>query len=625
MTAADPPLAPPARSERVSLMAVAREADVSLATASRALSGGAVRPVLQERVEKAARRLGYRPDLAAQAVARGATKTVALIVDYLRSPFGVEITRGVVDAASKHDLVVNVTGAETHPGDLLEMIASARALRPRSIVLATGRVQDPAIRDELIHALDAYQASGGSVAIVEGLDLPFASCAFDEVTAARALTNALVELGYRRPLVFNSSSERADLAGRTHALIHGLESAGLPGEAIRLVQVSTEISSTSADDVLLDLGDADVVLCVEGTIVPAVYRHIRSLGLRVGADVAVTAFGQYGFASALRPHLTTVMLPLRRAGELALQHALTDTTGAHVSLPCNLRIRASSPYRHSVVARGSSHIRGERARTGTIGVLLPALPSMETGVIVRELFDLARASGRRCVILNEQAWSDTDTGASSLALFDAMLVWGSVDPTLAELALEAAVPYVVVDLPSTIDAAQLSIEVVEGMQALLEHLYALGHVYIVYLAGVSEDPSEALRRRGVELFSSTHGDVTVRSIDTTGEAVDEQVVESELADGATALIAHSDLQAARTIQALINAGRDVPGDVSVAGFGGEGATDLLERKLTTVRMPLATAVHTAWRMLEEHAVRGDSRSLRAPLLVRDSTGAARQQ
>lgn len=60
--------------QRITLQDVAREAGVSLATADRVLNGRAgVRGVTVERVREAVARLGYRPNLAAARLARGAS------------------------------------------------------------------------------------------------------------------------------------------------------------------------------------------------------------------------------------------------------------------------------------------------------------------------------------------------------------------------------------------------------------------------------------------------------------------------------------------------------------------------------------------------------------------------
>jgi LacI family gluconate utilization system Gnt-I transcriptional repressor len=77
---------------RVTLADVARAADVSAITASRALSGKrAVDPALVERVRRAARKLGYVPDPAAQALASRRSTHVALLLPMLSNTLFVDL------------------------------------------------------------------------------------------------------------------------------------------------------------------------------------------------------------------------------------------------------------------------------------------------------------------------------------------------------------------------------------------------------------------------------------------------------------------------------------------------------------------------------------------------------
>ena len=75
---------------------VAREAGVSIATASRVLNGG-TRKVAEEyrdRVVEAAVRLQYTANLAAQATARGMSATVTLLVPDITDPYFSMIAAG---------------------------------------------------------------------------------------------------------------------------------------------------------------------------------------------------------------------------------------------------------------------------------------------------------------------------------------------------------------------------------------------------------------------------------------------------------------------------------------------------------------------------------------------------
>lgn len=62
---------PEDRMARATISEVAAEAGVAISTASKALNGtGAISPETVKRIEEAARRLGYRPNRAAQLLAR---------------------------------------------------------------------------------------------------------------------------------------------------------------------------------------------------------------------------------------------------------------------------------------------------------------------------------------------------------------------------------------------------------------------------------------------------------------------------------------------------------------------------------------------------------------------------
>ena len=83
MSGTSEPVRPDAvRAGAVTLHDVAREAGVSLATASRARNGSTrkVADSYRERVEAAAARLGYTANLSAQATARGTSAIIALLV-----------------------------------------------------------------------------------------------------------------------------------------------------------------------------------------------------------------------------------------------------------------------------------------------------------------------------------------------------------------------------------------------------------------------------------------------------------------------------------------------------------------------------------------------------------------
>ena len=84
---------------RATIRDVAAEAGVSIGTASKALNGqGKLRAETRERVAEAARRLGFAPNILAQALLAGRTFTVGLITTDSFGRFSIQVMLGAEDA-----------------------------------------------------------------------------------------------------------------------------------------------------------------------------------------------------------------------------------------------------------------------------------------------------------------------------------------------------------------------------------------------------------------------------------------------------------------------------------------------------------------------------------------------
>src|SRR5699024_1943991 len=223
----------------VTLSDVAREAGVSLATASRAINGSAnrtVRPELGERVLAAAARLGYSPDANAQAMARGRTTTLGLIVHDIADPYFSSIAAGVSAAAEEEGLMVTLASTAHRPERetaLLEMLQSQRA---RAIVIAGGRQDDAKTTDALRAAVAAYEDRGGTVALSAQPILQGNTVAIANTVGAAALARALVEIGYREFAILTGPRTHLTGAERTTGFAGAVADEGLSVPEAALVE-----------------------------------------------------------------------------------------------------------------------------------------------------------------------------------------------------------------------------------------------------------------------------------------------------------------------------------------------------------------------------------------------------
>ena len=322
----------------VTLADVAHAAGVSLATASRAINGSAtrtVRPELRERVLAVAAELNYLPNANAQAMARGRTTALGLIVHDIADPYFSAIAAGVTAAADEADLMVTLGNTEHDPARELALVGVLHRQRARAIVIAGGRHDDPHKREELRSALAAYRAGGGSVAMVSQPVLGMDTVAIDNTAGAAELARELVDRGYRSfailagPPGHLTAQERFD--GFTQALTDR-DPALCPQHVI--TSEFTRDGGYQAMRELIDQadltgGEVDAVFAVNDVMAVGAMAAAREAGVRVGADVGVAGFDDIATLRDVTPGLSTVQVPLHHAGALATQLAL----GADLDTP----------------------------------------------------------------------------------------------------------------------------------------------------------------------------------------------------------------------------------------------------------------------------------------------------
>src|SRR3954468_14717948 len=119
------------------LTEVAQRAGVSLATASRVLNGSdrTVSERYRRRVLTAAAELGYRANPHAQAMARGASNVVGLVVQELADPYFSTIADGVMRQCERRGLVTVLASTRRDPGREIEYVVALRAQRAQAIII----------------------------------------------------------------------------------------------------------------------------------------------------------------------------------------------------------------------------------------------------------------------------------------------------------------------------------------------------------------------------------------------------------------------------------------------------------------------------------------------------------
>lgn len=338
--------------DRVTLSDVAREAGVSLATASRAINGSAnrnVRPDLRERVLEAAARLRYSPDANAQAMARGRTTWLGLVVHDIADPYFSSIASGVSLAADRAGLAVTLASTQHDPAREPAFVELLRRQRARALVVVGGRREDDEANERMRRALEDFRRSGGAVALVGQPLLGVDTVVVADREGAEALARALHERGYRRFGVLAGPADHLTARERVAGFRAALAGLGAPLEEGAVVRCAfTRDGGHAGMTRLLTEGpEVDVVLAVNDVMAVGALAAAHDLGRRVPDDVAVAGFDGIPTLRDVTPALTTVRIPLVDVGvaatELALAAPADEPRLVHVGT--DVVLRESTPVR----------------------------------------------------------------------------------------------------------------------------------------------------------------------------------------------------------------------------------------------------------------------------------------
>ena len=317
---------------------VARVAGVSLATASRALNGSTrkVNAAYRERVLAAARSLNYSPNLAAQAVAKGGTSTVALLVADISDPYFSSIASGVMQAAEERGLIVTIGSTERRPAREAALVRVLRGQRPRSIILVGSRWAGTGADPDLTEELLAFEQAGGRVTMVSQPQLPFRTIDIRNREGAAALAEKLIKQGYRSAAMLTGPPGLITTEERTQGFADVFAAHGHPIED--RWRVAGEFTRDggflgAAELRRRGLSEVELIFAANDVMAVGAMAYLRSAGVGMPEDVAVAGFDDISSLRDITPALTTVSLPLEFIGRRAVELALDDGQGSETQVP----------------------------------------------------------------------------------------------------------------------------------------------------------------------------------------------------------------------------------------------------------------------------------------------------
>ncbi|MBK7616940.1 MAG: LacI family DNA-binding transcriptional regulator [Burkholderiales bacterium] len=298
----------------VTIKDVARLAEVSVATVSRALNGHPrVTPETRERILRVAAELRFTPSSAARSLITRRTHTVGALLPDLHGEYFSELIRGIDLAARARGLHLLVSSSH---GDAKEAAAALRAMHGRvdGLLVMSPHMDADFLGGNLPHGLPAVLLNS------DPSDTTHACFRVDNRGGASAMVKHLVKTGHRS-IAFIAGPEhnyeaQERLAGYREAL-HKL----LPGTPERVLQGDfTEASGEHAGKALAALRERpSAVFAANDMMAIGCLASLTQAGLSVPGDIALAGFDDIPISRYVTPALTTVRVPIVELGTLALE------------------------------------------------------------------------------------------------------------------------------------------------------------------------------------------------------------------------------------------------------------------------------------------------------------------
>lgn len=319
---------------RRTLQDIADAVGVSVNTVSRALNDqSGVNKKTRERIRAEAERQGYVPNAQARSLVLGSSRMIAAVVTQLSNPFYAELV-------SEIELRARAAGYT-----IMLLVKDESVEIERQVVQAALNAGVDAIIGVPVHGAEqtwrTVQQTGLPLVLIQRQLSDFSSdlIASNSRKGMRLATMALIERGARDIILVEEDLPIWTIDERIAGFGEAMQAAGLAvdeGSVLRVPARRTaqmtlpwqaEDSHALVSDLLAQGRRPDGFAVGNDLLALGVLRMLREHQLSVPDQVQVIGFGDHPFSGSMTPALSTVRMPARTLGELAINRVLAALDG----------------------------------------------------------------------------------------------------------------------------------------------------------------------------------------------------------------------------------------------------------------------------------------------------------
>ncbi|WP_308164317.1 LacI family DNA-binding transcriptional regulator [Agromyces sp. ISL-38] len=312
---------------------MAAKSGVSVATVSRVLAGNyPTSEDAKKKVLAAIDELNYVMNAHARGLAGQGTRTIAILVEQVTSPFYAAVAQGVEEQAAAGGRLCLICTTHGDPAQELALVNMLRDQGTDAVIIVGGITPSREYEIRMARYAESLNAVG-SVLVLCGrprldADVPHLVVAYENEEGAYAATNYILSKGHEDVIFVGGVEGISTTDDRVRGFRRAMQERGLPTEGRVLLGSHREAFGRTAVQERLARGrDFTAIVAYNDHIAAGALLAVRQAGLRVPEDVSVIGYDDSLLASNLTPALTSVAVPAQELGRTAVRRALEHQDG----------------------------------------------------------------------------------------------------------------------------------------------------------------------------------------------------------------------------------------------------------------------------------------------------------
>lgn len=327
--------------KRPSLGLVAKLSGVSPSTVSRILNNTAkVSDTKRETVLRVIEETGFRPNLAARALAGGRAMSIGVLTQYIDSPFYGEAIRGIEEVLASEGYTALFASGRGEKDLELERLNMLMERNIDGLIVLSSTLEDREL-EELARELPVVLTGRAT------LNQKLTSIGFDNLGGGATALGHLADLGHTIIAVIDGPDD-PDAALRMEGIRSECVERGIDLDPARIeVGDFNELGGYQAMVRLLQKRlDFSAVIALNDQMAYGAMLALSEAGLSVPDDVSLVGFDDLPHSAYTVPPLTTISQPVNMIGAMAASTVLAMVAGyqqsARQSVAASLILRKST-------------------------------------------------------------------------------------------------------------------------------------------------------------------------------------------------------------------------------------------------------------------------------------------